>query len=128
MCTVSLTVADPEFLRGGAPTPISPENCMKIKKFWSRGGSVPRAPLEPPLPEYMYTSIISVKIPVTYFASLHLHRQLLSKEPLQTSPKWNCPTKRTCVLQKNVFGKNKFRYMHWNLTSEFALKIYFSTL
>ena len=52
-------VADSGFPRGGGANPkagggrqpiiwpIFPENCMKMKKFWARGGRgrVPRAPL-----------------------------------------------------------------------------------
>ena len=47
-----LTVADPGFSPGGAPTPkiaiifhIFAENCMKMKEFGPRGGHVPGAPL-----------------------------------------------------------------------------------
>ena len=52
------SVADPGFPRGGGANPKGggkcqpiiwqslPENCMKMKKFWTRGGArVPRAPL-----------------------------------------------------------------------------------
>ena len=49
-------VANPGFPRGGGANPkgghqpiiwpIFPENCMKMKKFWARGG---RHPLDPPL-------------------------------------------------------------------------------
>ena len=50
-------MADPGFPRGGGANPeggrqpiiwpIFPENCMKMKKFWARGGG--RASLAPPL-------------------------------------------------------------------------------
>ena len=50
-----ITVADPGLPRGGGANPkggrqpiiwsIFPENCMKMKKFWARGG---RASLAPP--------------------------------------------------------------------------------
>ena len=48
------SVADPGFPRGEGANPkggrqliiylIFPENCMKMKKCWARGGRVPRAP------------------------------------------------------------------------------------
>ena len=52
MCTI--TVADLGFPRGGCANPkgrgrqpticlIFPKNCMKMKKFWPRGGRVPGA-------------------------------------------------------------------------------------
>ena len=51
---VTEAVADPGFPRGGGANPrggrqpiiwpIFPKNCMKMKKFWARGG-----PLDPPL-------------------------------------------------------------------------------
>ena len=57
-------VADPGFPRGGGANPkggrqpiiwsIFPENCMKMKKFWARGGGArpSRPPLDPPLQAY----------------------------------------------------------------------------
>ena len=55
----AFTVADPGFPRGGDAKPkggrkpiiwpIYPENCMKMKKFWARGGAHPLCPLDPPL-------------------------------------------------------------------------------
>ena len=39
------TVADP----GSIIWPIFRKNCMKIKKFWARGGRPSRPPLDPPL-------------------------------------------------------------------------------
>ena len=52
---VMMSVADPGFPRGGGAnpkgggrqpiiSPIFPENCMKMKKFWARGGREGRAP------------------------------------------------------------------------------------
>ena len=49
-----------DFPEGGAPTsegggrqpiiwPIFPKNCMKMKKFWPRGGRPLRPTLDPPL-------------------------------------------------------------------------------
>ena len=56
-----IAVADPGFPRGGGANPkggggqpiiwpIFAENCMKMKKFWARGGGASLAPpLDPPL-------------------------------------------------------------------------------
>ena len=52
-----ITVADPGFSPGGAPTPKSAiifqffaENCMKMKEFEPPGGGRPwRPPLDPPM-------------------------------------------------------------------------------
>ena len=40
-----------EILRGRQPPicPIFPENCMKMQKFWPRGGACSLCPLDPPL-------------------------------------------------------------------------------
>ena len=63
----AIPVADPAFPRGGCANPkggggrqpiiwpIFPENCMKMKKIWPRGGGARplRPPLDPPLyPNY----------------------------------------------------------------------------
>ena len=60
-------MADPGFLRGGAPTPKGggqhtilpkfPENCMKLKEFGPQG-VVPVPPLDPP----MQATFISGKV------------------------------------------------------------------
>ena len=60
--TIQLTVADPGFPRGGGANPkgggtnllfgqFSPPNCMKMKKFWARGGAArsSRPPSDLPL-------------------------------------------------------------------------------
>ena len=56
-------VADLEFPRGGGANPkwgggcqpiiwpIFPKNCMKMKKFWARGGARPSPPPSPPPPQ-----------------------------------------------------------------------------
>ena len=64
------TVADPGFPRGGGATlkggrqpiiwSIFAENCMKMKKFWARGGARPsRPPLDPPLEHIVKSEVNS---------------------------------------------------------------------
>ena len=58
--SILLTVADPGFPRGGAPTPRGggrqhmilpnfPKNCMKLKEFGSGGRASLAPPFDPPL-------------------------------------------------------------------------------